>query len=226
MFPMTTAYPHRAGRHQRPFNHRRAKVSAERKRDTWISNTGFMQQAQLFHRHSASQSRRGVNHRIQSTGSTAVWDLDLVIPLQWQLINMDPLLLICCLWPSTITKSSGIAMTLPVPIHITPHRQWRRKDERWHLSRFRNSSHIYAHFCIITSCLIVGPVTLLTSCLDTYRPGCSGNQSVGRKDNNAGFIPTLSYVSKALYMCLILVANNNHFPLLCMVTLNDWININ
>lgn len=32
MFPMTTAYPCTAGRHQRPFNHPPAEVSAEKKR--------------------------------------------------------------------------------------------------------------------------------------------------------------------------------------------------
>lgn len=52
-----------------------------------------------------------------------------------------------------------------------------------------------------------GPVTLLTSCLDTYRPHCSDDQSVVRKDNNAEFMPTLSNVSKALNMCLTLVGN-------------------
>lgn len=75
-----------------------------------------------------------------------------------------------------------------------------------------------AHFCIITPCSIavetVGPVTLLTSCLDAYRPYCSDDQSVVRKDNNVEFIPILSGVCKDPYMCLTLVENNNHYPLL------------
>lgn len=82
-----------------------------------------------------------------------------------------------------------------------------------------------AHLCIITLCGVavqtVGPVTLLTSCLDTYRPHCSDDQSVVRKDNDAEFIPALSNVSEALNMCLTLVGNYNHFPLLCQITLND-----
>lgn len=81
----------------------------------------------------ASWGWGGVNHCTQSTGCATVWELDLVIPLQWQLINMDPLLLICCLGPTTITNNGIIAMTIMVTIHSTPHqRKGRRsKDGRW-----------------------------------------------------------------------------------------------
>ena len=58
----------------------------------------------------------------------------------------------------------------------------------------------------------VSPVTLLTSCLDTYRPDCSADQSVVREDNNAELISTLSNVSK-VHVCNTL-ENNNHSLLL------------
>lgn len=68
----------------------------------------------------------------RAAGSATAWELDLVIPSQWQLINMDPVLLICCLWPTTITNSSIIAMTIMVPIHTTSHqRRRRRNDGKW-----------------------------------------------------------------------------------------------
>lgn len=162
MFPMTTAYPRRAGRHQRPLNHPPAEVSAERKRRGETHESLILDSCCMLNYSTATMQVKAEEESItvyRAAGSATAWELDLVIPLQWRLINMDPVLLICCLWPTTITNSSIIAMTIMVPIHSTSHqRRRRRKDRKWHwgcwLSLSRALFHTFKHTSA-SSCSVV-----------------------------------------------------------------------
>lgn len=114
---------------------RQLKVSTERKRWGEIRESLILDSCRMLNYPGATVHVKAEEESM--TGSATVWEPDLVIPLQWQLINRDPLFLICCLWPTTITNSSVIAMTIMVPIHIILERRKRRrrrKDERRHLA--------------------------------------------------------------------------------------------
>lgn len=134
MFPMTTAYPRRAERHQRPFNHLPAERSKERKRWGETHESLILDSCCMLNYSTTTIQVKAEEESInciQSTGSATVWELDLVIALQWQLINMDPLLLICCLWPTSIPYNSIIAMTIMAPILIIPCQRERMRDSIW-----------------------------------------------------------------------------------------------
>lgn len=75
-----------------------------------------------------------------------------------------------------------------------------------YLCRSLENAHVYvrtsASSCSAGAAVrAASPVTLLTSCLDTYRPDCSADQSAVRKGNNAESISTLSlrHVTCVLY---------------------------
>lgn len=140
MFPMTTAYPPRAGRHQRPFNHPPAEVSPERKRWGETHESLILDSCRMLDYSTATlqvKADRGVNHWVQSTGSeSSTWSF----PSLWQLINVDLLLLIWSLFPTTITNNSIIAMAIMGPIHITT--PVKGNDGRWEIAAWFTSQKL------------------------------------------------------------------------------------
>ncbi len=138
MFPMTTAYPRGAGGDTRGFSIiGRLKGRAERKRRGEAHESQILDSCTMLNYFTATVQVKAEEESITVYGAqvrplceSSTW----LSPLQWQLINTDPLLLICCLWPTTITNNSIIAMTIMAAIHSTQH-QKRRRRRRWRRKR-------------------------------------------------------------------------------------------
>lgn len=150
MSPMTTAYPRRAGRHQRPLNHPPAEGSTLKRRWAETHESLIVNSGRALNYSAATARVKAEEESITVRGAQVLPLCENpapVIPLQWQLINMDPLLLICCLWPATITNNGIIAMAITVPILIVPRRRKRRrrKDGRRRRGRRRRTrTYMYA----------------------------------------------------------------------------------
>lgn len=151
-----------AERHQRPFNHPPAEVSAARKR-WWLwggaHESQVLDSCSMFNYSTATMQAKGERESITVHGacSGTVWELDLVIPFQWHFVNTDPLLLIRHLRPTTSTNNSVIAMTVMVPIHSYPHQRRRRKQRKkvpglWISPSCDAHSPTETHLCVIMLC--------------------------------------------------------------------------
>lgn len=109
-------------------------------------------------------------------------------PSQWHFVSKDPLLRIRCVRPATLVNGGVIATAMLAPVHSKQRRNYRTRRLRHYLAFVISQTHKHTPATPRSAVLRrrrSGPLTLLTSCLDTYRPDCSDSQSAVRKCNNA-----------------------------------------